>query len=122
MKTIADLSTNHEYPPVEADVASRHLDNHEDVNFFVSSLGLPDPGRRAAQDTPAPNMLSELGEQLSQATDRVTKGLRAFSKGGNLKEMRDYPSRLSETTLLTQVMVKSISKTAQSVDKICNLS
>ncbi|PTC30094.1 type III secretion system rspB [Pseudomonas aylmerensis] len=51
----------------------------------------------------------------------MTKSLRALSERGRIDEARKYPGHLSDAVLLTHIAVKSIGKSAQCVDKICNL-
>ncbi|KAA8706385.1 type III secretion system rspB [Pseudomonas proteolytica] len=51
----------------------------------------------------------------------MTKSLRALSSENKFDEARKYPEQLSDTLLLTQMLVKSVGKTAQGIDKICNL-
>jgi hypothetical protein len=92
-----------------------------DVSFFNSAL---EPSARSTSTQPrptAPNILSEASGQLSESSNRMAKGLQAFSKGNNDKEARNYPSHLSDTLMLTHVLVKGVSKTAQCVEKICNM-
>ncbi|KAE9655863.1 type III secretion system rspB [Pseudomonas sp. PB105] len=35
--------------------------------------------------------------------------------------MRKYPNELSNTLFMSQILVKSLGKTTQCIDKICNL-
>jgi hypothetical protein len=44
-----------------------------------------------------------------------------LSSENKFDEARKYPEQLSDTLLLTQMLVKSVGKTAQGIDKICNL-
>jgi hypothetical protein len=51
----------------------------------------------------------------------LTKGLRAYSTGNKEKDSANYAGNLSDTMLLTQVLTKSVGKTAQFLEKISNL-
>ena len=92
-----------------------------DVNFFASIMAPSMPANSTTTYTTPQSMLSEASGKLSSVTQRMTKSLRALSGDDKFDEARKYPDQLSDTLLLTHLLVKSVGKTAQCVDKICNL-
>lgn len=92
-----------------------------DINFFTSTLAQPATLADNRGRSEKPGLLSEASELLTQSTERMTKSLRALSKKTNERDMREYPSHLSNTLLLTHVLVKGVGKTAQGIEKISNL-
>lgn len=90
-------------------------------------MSIISPQSWTRQPSPGPHyttpqsMLSEASERLTSVTQRMTKSLRALSSENKFDEARKYPEQLSDTLLLTQMLVKSVGKTAQGIDKICNL-
>jgi hypothetical protein len=91
---------------------------HTDVEFFTSAL-LAQVSAPMRSETSS--LLTNASDLLSQSTDRMTKSLRALSKKNNERVMQDYPSQLSNTLLLTHVLIKGVAKTAQGIEKISNL-
>jgi len=51
----------------------------------------------------------------------MSKSLKAISKHGNREELAKFPNQLSNSLFLSQILVKSLGKTTQCIDKICNL-
>lgn len=92
-----------------------------DINFFASIMAPSTPPTTATSYTTPQSMISEASGKLASVTQRMTKSLRALSGDDKFDEARKYPDQLSNTLLLTHVLVKSVGKTAQCVDKICNL-
>ena len=92
-----------------------------DANFFAFQLDKP----TRLTETPVPvnhsNLLAQASAQLQKSTDQMSKSLRAFSKNSSDDAMRKYPAQLSNTLLMSHVLVKSLGKTAQCVEKIGNL-
>ena len=63
-------------------------------------------------------MLEELDIGLLNSMGKAA----AFkSKGMDADAFREYPRELSNVALTTQLLVKSVGKTSQCIDKICNL-
>jgi hypothetical protein len=52
---------------------------------------------------------------------RLARALKSSSKGMDADKFREYPRELSNVALTTQLLVKSLGKTSQCIDKICNL-
>ncbi|UVH49722.1 hypothetical protein P0D91_15705 [Pseudomonas sp. CBSPBW29] len=92
-----------------------------DVSFFTSALEHSTLLRISIGRPHTSNLLSVASELLTDSTSRMTKSLQAFSKKNDEKAMSHYPGHLSNTLLLTHVVVKGVGKTAQCVEKICNL-
>ncbi len=95
--------------------------SRNDINFFASIMAPSASPTTATNYTTPQSMISEASGKLASVTQRMTKSLRALSGDNKFDEARKYPDQLSNTLLLTHVLVKSVGKTAQCVDKICNL-
>ncbi|MGL5997341.1 MAG: hypothetical protein ACRC1I_12640 [Pseudomonas proteolytica] len=96
------------------------MTSHSDVNYFASIME-PSALPSTTNYTTPQSMLSDASDRLASVTQRMTKSLRALSGENKFDEARKYPEQLSDTLLLTQMLVKSVGKTAQGIDKICNL-
>jgi hypothetical protein len=92
-----------------------------DINFFNSLIAPSSFPNKKPSYTETRSALFEFSNKLDTLTKNMTKGLRALSDRERSDEARKYPSQLSDSVLLTHVGVKSIGKSAQCVDKICNL-
>ncbi len=92
-----------------------------DIHLFTSALAQPTAPTAATHRADKTNLLADASDALTQSTERMSKSLRALSKKNNERAMRDYPSQLSNTLLLTHILVKGVGKTAQGLDKISNL-
>lgn len=112
---LAHGSSNATYKTPEASAPS------SDVSFFSSALESSAQPMGAADRQPNSNILSQASGVLTDSTRRMSKSLLAFSKKDNEKEMSQYPSHLSNTLLLTHVLVKGVGKTSQCIEKISNL-
>jgi len=66
-------------------------------------------------------MLTEPSKHIVDAKDRLARALKSSSKGMDADKFREYPQELSNVALTTQLLVKSLGKTSQCIDKICNL-
>lgn len=88
-----------------------------DVDFF-NALLTPES---SASPVPSLSLLSEASNKLDSMTKNMTKSLRALTSKDNPEEARKYPIQLSEAVLLQHMLTKCIGKTAQGIDKICNL-
>ena len=92
-----------------------------DINFFNSLIAPSSLLNKEIIHTDTKSTLSEVSNKLDTLTRNMTKGLRSLSDRERSDEARKYPSQLSDAVLLTHIVVKSIGKSAQCVDKICNL-
>ncbi len=93
----------------------------KEVNFFSSAVGTSSSSSTAIDPITLQNILSDASGRASALTSRMTKSLRALSDKNKFDEARKYPGQLSDALLFTSLISKSIGKTAQCVDKICNL-
>ena len=92
-----------------------------DIHHFTSALAQPTPLAATTHRAERTSLLADASDALAHSTERMGKSLRALSKKNNERAMRDYPSHLSNTLLLTHILVKGVGKTAQGLDKISNL-
>ncbi|MRU54491.1 type III secretion system rspB [Pseudomonas gessardii] len=51
----------------------------------------------------------------------MSRSLRSISRNADKDELAKFPNQLSSSLFLSQIMVKSLGKTTQCIDKICNL-
>lgn len=113
--------------PLESRRAQRNVDAEhsapysEDASFFSSQLERPSAARPANPQQVPSNLLVDASNALLKSNEAMSNGLRAFSKGNNEKQSLLYGSHLSNSVLLTQMLVKSVSKSAQLIEKISNL-
>ncbi|WP_256353033.1 MULTISPECIES: type III secretion apparatus protein RspB [unclassified Pseudomonas] len=92
-----------------------------DIDFFNSTLEHASPTMTATTKPGATNLLADASEQLIHSTNRLNKSLKAMSKDASLEDFKKYPKELSNSLLLSQLLVRSLGKTTQCIDKICNL-
>jgi hypothetical protein len=93
----------------------------DDASFFSSQLERPTRVQPSSPSHAPSNLLVDASNALLKSNELMTKGLRAFSKGNNEKQTLLYGSHLSNSVLMTQILVKSVSKSAQLVEKMSNL-
>lgn len=110
-KNIGSANRSVEYSPTPS----------ADIYLFTSALRQPAALTATTHPDERTSLLADASDALAQSTQRMSKSLRALSKKNNERTMRDYPSQLSNTLLLTHILVKCVGKTAQGLDKICNL-
>lgn len=118
MKTTeAVRSTRSGFAANEADLA--YLASHSDVDFFKSALAhSSQPITALLQNS---NILTVASSELSSTTDQLKKTLKGISKKGNEELLGKFPNQLSNALFQSQILVKSLGKTTQCIDKICNL-
>lgn len=92
-----------------------------DVAFFTSMLGPSTPNTPASVSNSVSTMLTETSHHLTAAKSRLARALKSSSKGLDTDKLREYPRELSHTALTSQLLTKSLGKTTQCIDKICNL-
>ena len=92
-----------------------------DVNFFTSMLDGPTAIRPTAAIPAGLTLLTEPSKHIADMKDRLARALKSSSKGMDADAFREYPRELSNVALTTQLLVKSVGKTSQCIDKICNL-
>lgn len=89
-----------------------------DVGFFTSMLEQPTKANTAAAVSP---MLADTTKYLSASKERLTKVLRATGKDVDLEAFKTFPRELSNAQLTSQLLIKSLGKTTQCIEKISNL-
>lgn len=92
-----------------------------DVNFFASQLDAPARSIDTAPRAEIPGLVAHASDHLINSTNELSKSLLAFSKNNGNDAMHKYTTHLSTTLLTSHVLVKTVGKTAQCIDKICNL-
>ncbi|WP_256673711.1 MULTISPECIES: type III secretion apparatus protein RspB [unclassified Pseudomonas] len=98
-----------------------HATADTDISFFSSQLGHSTSSRIAAEKLDSSNLLIAASEQFDTTKAKITKQLKTLSKQIDRDAMRKYPNELSNTLFMSQILVKSLGKTTQCIDKICNL-
>ncbi|QDH63205.1 MULTISPECIES: EscI/YscI/HrpB family type III secretion system inner rod protein [Pseudomonas] len=103
------------------DVTQKNSISSTDVSFFASML----EGSKASTPAVAPPavlaMLAEHSSYIENKKIRLARALKSSSKGMDSEKFREYPRELSNVALTTQLLVKSLGKTSQCIDKICNM-
>lgn len=101
------------------EVIPASLTSHSDADFFRSALA------QSSQPITTPfqssNILTTASSELTRTTDQLKKTLIAISKKGNDEMLGKFPNQLSNALFQSQLLVKSLGKTTQCIDKICNL-
>jgi hypothetical protein len=92
-----------------------------DVGFFTSMLEGSISKTPAYANHTVLAMLTEPSKHIVDAKDRLARALKSSGKGMDADKFREYPQELSNVALTTQLLVKSLGKTSQCIDKICNL-
>ncbi len=92
-----------------------------DVTFFRSMLEHSAPPPIATASTGASTLLSDVSKQLKASENRLARALKSSSKGIEMDRFKEYPRELSNAVLTSQLLVKSLGKTTQCIDKLSNL-
>lgn len=99
--------------------APNSLASVADVDFFKAAL------TQKAWPITAPsqnsNMLTVASSELTRTTDQLKRTLKAISKKGNDELLGKFPNQLSNALFQSQILVKSLGKATQCIDKISNL-
>ncbi|WPN99026.1 EscI/YscI/HrpB family type III secretion system inner rod protein [Pseudomonas sp. MUP55] len=90
-----------------------------DVDFFKAALTQQTwPSTASSQRS---NILTIASSELAHTTDQLKKTLKAISKNGNDELLGKFPNQLSNALFQSQILVKSLGKATQCIDKISNL-
>lgn len=92
-----------------------------DIDFFTSILDHSTPQATATATASEPNLLAKVSNELMNSTDVMSRSLRLIARDANRDELTKLPNRISNSLFLSQILVKSLGKTTQCIDKICNL-
>ena len=98
-----------------------HSTSTTDIGFFTSLLeGSALPVSRA-NNTQKPSLLAEAGQHVKDLESRLAHALKSTKKGADPDDFKQYPRELSNVVLTSQLLVKSLGKATQCIDKISNL-
>lgn len=103
------------------DKTSEFLALDTDVNFFSSMLEHSFPATSASGKRGLPTALIEAIEPLNITRARLARALKSTNKQMNIQELKKFPGELSGAVLTSQLLVKTLGKTTQGIDKICNM-
>lgn len=107
--------------PEDAFHTRSHTASHTDIGFFNSSLDRSPLSATRAEDNRAPTLLAEAGQHVKALESRLTRALKSTNKGSDPDDFKQYPRELSNVVLTSQLLVKSLGKATQCIDKISNL-
>ncbi|BDB17537.1 hypothetical protein cym2001_09020 [Pseudomonas sp. CYM-20-01] len=98
-----------------------HSAFNTDATFFSAMLA-PSTSARAPTDSGTTlTILAELSELLKAKENRMARALKSSSNSTDMTAFNEYPRELSGAVITSQLMVKSLGKATQCIDKICNL-
>lgn len=103
------------------DAAQEVSASSTDVHFFTSILEGSTAKTPIAANHAVLTMLTEPSRHISDIKVRLARALKSSSKSMDADTFREYPRDLSNVALTTQLLVKSLGKTSQCIDKICNM-
>ena len=92
-----------------------------DIGFFSSLLersALP-PSR--GNNNQERSLLVEAGQHVKGLESILARSLKSTNKGSDPDDFKQYPRELSNVVLTSQLLVKSLGKATQCIDKISNL-
>ncbi|MGY2375252.1 EscI/YscI/HrpB family type III secretion system inner rod protein [Pseudomonas sp. SDO524_S393] len=119
---IKDVNAVGRHSPLESAYTQQdHSSNNTDVSFFNSVLEKPNTVSSSSASAASSAMLVDATKALSASNNRISKVLNSASRGVDLEKLRTFPLELSNKQLTSQLLVKSLAKTTQCVEKISNL-
>ena len=98
-----------------------HPASTTDVGFFNSSLERSALPATRVGNEPGPTLLAEAGQHVKALESRLAHALKSTNKGADPDDFKQYPRELSNVVLTSQLLVKSLGKATQCIDKISNL-
>lgn len=98
-----------------------HSASTADVDFFTSTLQRSTPTTAVTADNGSSTLLGEVSRHLRATESRLTRALKSSTKGVDMDEFKEYPRELSNAVLTSQLLVKSLGKATQCIDKLSNL-
>lgn len=96
-------------------------DADSDISYFSALLAPSTQMSTTQTKSDTPNLLTEVSDLFNKSKERTARRFKAVSSNKNLNELRKLPAEFSQTILTAQLLVKSLGKTTQAIDKICNL-
>ncbi|MBO0492091.1 EscI/YscI/HrpB family type III secretion system inner rod protein [Pseudomonas sp. Marseille-Q1929] len=119
---IKELGFSAPHNSLEDTVGTRaHSTSTTDIGFFTSSLERSALPVARADNNQRPTLLAEAGQHVKALESRVAHALRSTNKGADPDDFKQYPRELSNVVLTSQLLVKSLGKATQCIDKISNL-
>ncbi|WAT29578.1 EscI/YscI/HrpB family type III secretion system inner rod protein [Pseudomonas sp. GXZC] len=92
-----------------------------DVDFFTSELERPVSTKPMAAQFETMSLLANAATAIDTTKNKITRDLSKLSKNIDREALRKYPNDLSNALLMSHLIVKTLGKTTQCIDKICNL-
>jgi hypothetical protein len=105
--------------PEDAARTQGHSTSNTDIGFFTSLLERSALPVNRADTTQRPTLLAEAGQHVKDLESRLAHALK--STGADPDDFKQYPRELSNVVLTSQLLVKSLGKATQCIDKISNL-
>ena len=107
--------------PEDAVGARGHSTSNTDIGFFTSLLERSALPVARADNSQRPTLLAEAGQHVKALESRLAHALKSTNKGADPDDFKQYPRELSNVVLTSQLLVKSLGKATQCIDKISNL-
>ncbi|MFL1391592.1 EscI/YscI/HrpB family type III secretion system inner rod protein [Pseudomonas tritici] len=101
--------------------SSERSPSSTDVDFFSSQLERPISINSMAAQPETMTLLTNAAAALDITKNKIARDLSRLSKNTDREALRKYPNDLSNALLMSHVIVKTLGKTTQCIDKICNL-
>ncbi|WLG40257.1 type III secretion apparatus protein RspB [Pseudomonas rhodesiae] len=98
-----------------------HSPSSSDLDFFASQLERPTSKSRVTVQLETMGVLTNAATAVDITKKNITRDLSRLSKNIDREALRKYPNDLSNAMLMSHFIVKSLGKTTQCIDKICNL-
>ena len=92
-----------------------------DVDFFTSQLERPLSTNPMEVQFETTSLLTNAAMALDTTKNKIARDLSRLSKHIDREALRKYPNDLSNALLMSNLLVKTLGKTTQCIDKICNL-
>lgn len=118
---VEDNSSIARFDLKSAALSSDRSTSSSDADFFASQLERPVSSKHMAAQLETVNVLANASAALDTTKKNMTRDLSRLSKNIDREALRKYPNDLSNAMLMSHFLVKSLGKTTQCIDKICNL-
>ncbi|UII72263.1 type III secretion protein [Pseudomonas sp. HN11] len=108
-------NTEHDRTPSEQSTGGT------DASFFTSLFEGPHPTGTVFAKPEVSLLLTKASKHLSNSRNGFAKIIRSTKKGIDVEIIGNFPRELHNAQLTTQLMVKTLAKTIQCIDKLCNM-
>lgn len=105
-------------PAYMTDADSAHS---TDVEFFTSMLEGSAATRATAIKSEAPPLLADVTKSLGDSKIRIKRMLNSARNEIDVDKLRSFPLELGGRQLANHLLIKSLAKTTQCIEKISNL-